>query len=73
MGRLLDFLNGLARVEALWADLGTVHDGVTSIQLVGIIQLLDALLCEVITAVHNPPASQKGFESQAHNLQALSG
>ena len=58
MSRLLDLLDGLAGIEALGADLGTVHDGVTSIQLVRIIQLLDALLCEVITAVHNPPANQ---------------
>ena len=58
MGRLLDLLDSLARIQTLGADLCTVHDCMTPVQLVGIIQLLDALLCEVVSAVNNPPAMQ---------------
>lgn len=36
--------------------LGAVHDGVTAVQLVCIIQLSQALLREVISAVNDPSA-----------------
>lgn len=58
MGGLLDLLDSLSRIKTLGTDLCTVHDGMTPVQLVCVIQLLDALLCEVITAVHNPPADE---------------
>lgn len=38
------------------AHLGTVHDGVTSVQLVSIVQLGKTLLCKFIPAVNDPPA-----------------
>ena len=56
MDALLDLGNGLARVEALRAHTGAVHDGLAPIQLVGIINLLQALLCELVPAVNDPPA-----------------
>ena len=55
---LLDLSNGLSWVETLRADLGAVHDLVTPVQLVGIIHLRHPLLCEVITGVNDPSASQ---------------
>ncbi len=52
---LLDFGNRLARIQALWADLGTVHDLMTPVQLVGIINLSHAFLCEVVPGIYDPP------------------
>ena len=52
---LLDFGNCLARIQALWADLGTVHDLMTPVQLVRVINLSHTLLCEVIPGIYDPP------------------
>lgn len=73
---LLDLRDGLSGVKALGADLGAVHDGVTPIQLVGVIQLSQPLLCKVISAVNDPSAfpiaSQLWYASQqtTRSLQA---
>lgn len=58
MYTLLDLGNGLAGVQALGADLGTVHDGLALVQLEGIIQIVQPLLSEVVTAVNDPPVEQ---------------
>lgn len=40
MGQLLfDFGNGLTRIQMLGADLGTVHNGMTTVQLEGIVEI----------------------------------
>src|SRR5690625_7121773 len=39
----LDFGNGLGRIEALGACPGAVHDGVTAIQLEGVLKLVESL------------------------------
>ena len=56
---LLDLGDGLARVQALRADFCAVHDGMTPVQLVGIIQLCEPFLGEVVSAVDHPSARQK--------------
>ena len=40
---LLDLSNGSARVQALGACLGAVHDGVAAVQLEGIVQMVKSL------------------------------
>mmetsp|Transcript_36413 Transcript_36413/g.114130 ORF Transcript_36413/g.114130 Transcript_36413/m.114130 type:complete len:295 (-) Transcript_36413:144-1028(-) len=52
---LLDVRNGLARVEVLRARLAAVHDGVTPVELEGVVQLLEALLGDGVAAVLDPP------------------
>lgn len=54
---LLDLSNCLARVQTLGADLSTVHDLMTSVQLVGIVNLGHALLGEVVPGINDPSAS----------------
>ena len=53
---LLDLCDGFAWVEPLGADLGAVHDRVAAVELVRIVQLVHALLGEVVPAVYEPPA-----------------
>ena len=60
---LLDLGNGLSGIQALGADFGAVHDGVTPVQLVGIIQLGQPLLGEVIPAVDHPSARKTSIQS----------
>ena len=52
---LLDLGNTLAWVQTLGADLGAVHDSLALVQLEGIIQIVQPFLCEVVTAVNDPP------------------
>jgi hypothetical protein len=52
-------------VEALRADGGAVHDGVAAVQLVLVVQRLQALLREVVAAIHNPPAMCKHRRSSS--------
>ena len=58
---LLDFGNCLSWIEALGADFCAIHDGVTPIQLIGVIQLSKPLLGEVVSAVNHPSAVPKFF------------
>lgn len=51
---LLDGGNGLARIQALGASLGAVHDGVATVQLEGVVQLSQSLSSHLITRVLNP-------------------
>jgi len=51
---LLDFSDGSARVEALGAGLGAVHDGVTPVDGEGITELVQPLVGGVITRVNHP-------------------
>lgn len=41
---------------------GAVHDGVAAVQLVLVVDLLDALLGEVVARVDDPPAGGGGEE-----------
>jgi hypothetical protein len=55
MGQLLlDLSNRLGRIQVLGTDLGTVHNGVTTIQLEGIIDVGKPLGRLHITRVLNP-------------------
>ena len=56
MYALLDFSNSLSWIEPLGTNFGTVHDLVTPIKLVGIINLRHSLLREVIPRINDPPA-----------------
>ena len=56
---LLDGTDGLARVEALGAGLGAVHDGVAAVQLEGVVQLSQALGGALVTTVLNPSGSKR--------------
>lgn len=51
---LLDGSNGLARVESLRAGTRAVHDGLATIQSERIIQILKALLGQLVTGILNP-------------------
>lgn len=51
---LLDGADGLARVEALGAGLGAVHDRVAAVQLEGIVQLRQTLGGALVATVLNP-------------------
>ena len=51
---LLDVSNRLTGVETLGAHLGAVHDGVASVQLERIVQEVQALLSELVSAVLDP-------------------
>mmetsp|Transcript_21459 Transcript_21459/g.31583 ORF Transcript_21459/g.31583 Transcript_21459/m.31583 type:complete len:99 (+) Transcript_21459:189-485(+) len=51
---LLDMRNGLTRIQMLGTNLGTIHDGVTPIQLEGIIELLQSLLRMGISRIFDP-------------------
>jgi len=50
----LDFSDGAARVEMFGASLGTVHDGVATVQLPGIVQGSNTSIGGSITAIGNP-------------------
>ena len=58
MYALLNLGNSLSRIETLGTYFGTIHDLVTPIQLVGIIDLGHPFLREVIARVNDPPAAQ---------------
>lgn len=57
MNALLDLSNGLAGIQALGAHPCAVHDCLTPVQLILVIQLLDTFLREVISAVDDPPST----------------
>mmetsp|Transcript_737 Transcript_737/g.2988 ORF Transcript_737/g.2988 Transcript_737/m.2988 type:complete len:298 (-) Transcript_737:19-912(-) len=52
---LLHVGNGLSGVQVLRAGLAAVHDGVAAVELEGVVQLLDPLSSDRVTAVFNPP------------------
>ena len=52
---LLDLGNGLARIQVLGTDLGTVHNGMTTVQFKGVVQILQSLFCLAIAGILNPP------------------
>jgi hypothetical protein len=45
----------MRRLQALGADLGAVHDGAAAKKAVGIVQLVEPLLPDVIPAVDDEP------------------
>jgi hypothetical protein len=46
-----------ASIAHLWAHSGTVHDGVATVQLVCIINVLQALLSRLVTRIDDPSAA----------------
>ena len=54
---LLDLGNGLSRVQVLGACLGTVHDGVATVQFLSVVECGQALGFVVITGVVDPAES----------------
>ena len=51
---LLDFGNGLGRVEALRADLGAIHNGVTAIEFERVIERIEAFFGLIIARIRQP-------------------
>jgi len=51
---LLDLSNGLSGIQVLWTNLGTVHNGVATIQLEGIVQIVQSFLCHLVTRILDP-------------------
>ena len=50
----LDLLDGFTRVQVLGASVGTVHDLMASVELVGIVDVLESLDGVVITGIGDP-------------------
>ena len=57
--RRLDSRNGLRRIEALGAAVGTVHDGMAAVEFEGIVERMESLLGGAITAVLQPALGLK--------------
>jgi len=51
---LLDLGNGLSRVEALGTNLGAVHDGLAPVEFEGVVELLNSLVGDGVSAVDDP-------------------
>lgn len=51
---LFDFSNGTTWVQALWTGLGTVHDGVASVQGHGVLQHFLSGLGGGVSGIHHP-------------------
>ena len=49
--QFLDATNGLGGIEALGTDINTVHDGMTTKQLEGIIEFIQSALSILIAAI----------------------
>ena len=50
----LELLDGFTRVQVLGASVGTVHDLMASVELVGIVDVLESLDGVVITGIGDP-------------------
>ena len=50
----LDLLDGFTRVQVLGASVGAVHDLMASVELVGIVDVLESLDGVVITGIGDP-------------------
>ena len=51
---MLNLVNGTTRIQVLGASLGAVHNSVATVQLVGIIQVMQTLLSHFIAGIGNP-------------------
>ena len=54
MASMLELVDGTTGVEILGASIGTVHNGVATVELVGIVQILQTLFGHFITRIGNP-------------------
>jgi len=52
---LLDLRNGLSGIEVLRADLCAVHDGVATVELEGIVEVVQSLRRHLVTGILDPP------------------
>src|SRR5690348_9465154 len=52
--KLLDFSYSLGRVQALRAGPGAVHDGVATVELEGVLEVVQALARGLVAAVRDP-------------------
>ena len=64
--QLLYCIDLLGRVESLGAGMRAVLDGVAAVQLELVVDGVEALLCELITAVLDPPGRTNVFISLRH-------
>ena len=51
---MLNLVNGTTRIQVLGASLGAVHNSMATVQLVGIIQVMQTLLSHFIAGIGNP-------------------
>ena len=51
---VLDIGNRLGRVQALWANLRAVHNGVAAIELERVFKVIEAFACAFVAAVDQP-------------------
>ena len=54
MKSMLQLVNRTTRIEILRTSMCAVHNSMTTIQLVSIVQTLQTLLCHLITGIRNP-------------------
>lgn len=54
MASMLELVDGTTGVEILGTSIGTVHNGVATVELVGIVQILQTLFGHFITRIGNP-------------------
>jgi len=53
--QFFDLRDGQARVQALWANFGAVHDGVATVDREVVVELVESLFGELVTRVDDPP------------------
>src|SRR5713226_8661989 len=63
----LEFGDGLGRIEALWAGLGAVHDGVAAIEPERVFEIVEPLAGGLIATVLDPTGrlQQRGGPQEA--------
>lgn len=54
MKSMLNLVDGTTRVQVLRTSMSTVHDGMATVQLVGVVQVLQTLLRHLVTGIRNP-------------------
>ena len=72
---LLDAGNGLSRIQVLGTDLGTVHDGMATVQLQGIIHLLQSFGSGSVTRILHPSVGlhQDGWSQVGVGIPPITG
>lgn len=51
---MLNLVDGTTRVQLLGTSMSAVHDGMATVQLVGVVQVLQTLLRHLVTGIRNP-------------------
>ena len=54
MASMLELVDGTTGIKILGTSIGTVHNGVATVELVGIVQILQTLFGHFITRIGNP-------------------